>query len=108
MPRAKLEELHPQYIPDGEGRRISVILLCVESEEPLVAVEDLADVAESQEKSTSEQAISLSQRRAYMKLPLEERRRYLTAQADRMVEHYEQTTERAEREAWQGGDIVES
>ena len=105
---AQLKELHPQYVTDEEGRRTSVILPIVEFEQLISVVKDLADVAESPEKSTSEQAISLSQRRAYLKLPLEERRRYLAAQAGRMVEHYEQTTERAEREAWQGGDIVES
>jgi hypothetical protein len=42
-----------------------------------------------------------------MQLPLEERRKRLTAQADQMVEHYEQEPERIERIAWQGGDIVE-
>jgi hypothetical protein len=55
----------------------------------------------------AEQALTLAQRRAYMTLPLEERRKRLAAQAGRMVEHYEQETERTEREAWQGGDIVE-
>ena len=105
---AKLKDLHPQYVTDVQGRRISVILPIVEFEELLSAVKDLADVVENQEESTSEQAISLSQRRAYMKLPLEERRRQLAAQADQMVEHYEQAAERAEREVWQGGDIVES
>jgi len=55
----------------------------------------------------AEQALTLAQRRAYMTLPLEERRRRLAAQAERMVEHYEQVLERTEREAWQGGDIVE-
>jgi acyl-CoA reductase-like NAD-dependent aldehyde dehydrogenase len=103
----KLKELHPQYITDEEGRRTSVILPIVEFEQLIAAVKDLADVAESQEKSIVEQAISLSQRRAYLKLPPEERRRHLAAQADRMVEHYEQVAERTEREAWQGGDIVE-
>ncbi len=55
----------------------------------------------------AEQALTLAQRRAYMTLPLEERRKRLAAQAERMVEHYEQEPERTEREAWQGGDIVE-
>ena len=98
---AQLKELHLQYVTDEEGRRASVILPIVEFEELIATVKALADMVESQEESTSGQAISLSQRRAYLKLPLEERRRYLAAQADRMVEHYEQTTERAEREAWQ-------
>jgi hypothetical protein len=55
----------------------------------------------------AEHALTLAQRRAYMTLPLEERRKRLAAQAERMVEHYEQEPERTEREAWQGGDIVE-
>jgi hypothetical protein len=42
-----------------------------------------------------------------MQLPLEERRKRLAAQAERMAEHYEQEPDRSEREAWQGGDIVE-
>jgi hypothetical protein len=55
----------------------------------------------------AEQALSLAQRRAYMQLPLEERRRRLAVQAEQMAAHYEQELERTEREAWQGGDIVE-
>ena len=53
------------------------------------------------------QGLSLAQRRAYLKLPLAERRRRLAEQAERMVEHYAQEPERIERETWQGGDIVE-
>ena len=55
----------------------------------------------------TDQVCSLTQRRAYTQLPLEERRKRLAAQAERMAEHYEQEPERREREAWQGGDIVE-
>ncbi len=53
-----------------------------------------------------EQALTLERRRAYMRLPLEERRELLEAQAERMATHYEQEPERMEREVWQGGDIV--
>ena len=53
------------------------------------------------------QGLSLAQRRAYMRLPLVERRRRLAEQAERMAEHYEQDLERIERETWQGGDIVQ-
>jgi len=56
----------------------------------------------------TDQVCCLTQRRAYMKLPLQERRKCLAAQAERMVDHYEQESERTEREAWQGDDIVES
>lgn len=61
------------------------------------------------EKSLAEgnQELSLSERRAYMQLPLEERRKRLAAQADAMIEHYGQGPEQKERLAWQGGDIVE-
>jgi hypothetical protein len=53
------------------------------------------------------QGLTLAQRRAYMKLPLAERRRQLAEQAELMVEHYEAQSETVERELWQGGDIVE-
>lgn len=50
---------------------------------------------------------TLEQMRAFMKLPLEERRRRLAEQAEQMIAHYEAAPEAAERAAWQGGDIVE-
>lgn len=50
---------------------------------------------------------ALAQRRAFLKLPLEERRRILAQQADQIAEHYESELEQADREHWQGGDIVE-
>lgn len=54
-----------------------------------------------------DQELSLAQRRAYMQLPLAERRKRLATQAAQMAEHYEQESEHTERIAWQGGDIVE-
>jgi len=54
-----------------------------------------------------EQELTLAQRRVFMTLSLEERRRMLAAQAERVVAYYEQESERNEREAWQGGDIVD-
>ena len=59
------------------------------------------------QKTDADQKWSLAQRRAYVKLPLAERRKQLAEQAERMVEHYEQELERIEREVWQGGDIVD-
>lgn len=47
---------------------------------------------------------ALIERRAFLKLPLEERRRILAEQAEQMVAYYEQDAERRE---WEGGDIVE-
>lgn len=40
-----------------------------------------------------------------MQLPLDERRRLLAIQTKEMAVHYAATTD--EREAWQGGDVVE-
>ena len=59
------------------------------------------------QKTEVGQVLTLAQRRDYMQLPLEERRRRLEAQADRVADHYEQALQRKEREACQGGDIVE-
>ena len=58
--------------------------------------------------SQVDRGLTLAQRRVYMQLPLAERRRQLSEQAESMVKHYESQTETAERELWQGGDVVES
>jgi hypothetical protein len=50
---------------------------------------------------------SLAQRRAFLKLALEERRRILAQQAEMIAEHYELESKQTDREHWQGGDIVE-
>lgn len=55
----------------------------------------------------SGQGLSLAERRAFLTLPLAERRRRLLEQAARLAAHYEQRAEQTERLAWQGGDIVE-
>jgi len=55
----------------------------------------------------SEERMTLEQRRAFLKLPLAERRRMLSRQAENAANHYESEQTVREREAWQGGDIVE-
>lgn len=61
-----------------------------------------------QEKPTgTEKPLSLAQRLAFMKLPIEERRRILSEQAERMAALYEQEPGVTDRLDWQGGDIVE-
>ena len=56
---------------------------------------------------SSEETMTLEQRRAFLKLPLAERRRILSQQAQRAASHYEFEQRVLEREAWQAGDIVE-
>ena len=53
------------------------------------------------------EGMTVEDRRAFLRLPLEERRRQMAVQAERMLEHYEASEEKTRREAWQGGDIVE-
>ncbi len=62
---------------------------------------------ESGEEWRSNPPLTLEDRRAFMKLPIEERRRLLEWQAERMITHYESEAEAADRAEWQGGDIVE-
>ncbi len=50
---------------------------------------------------------AVRERCAFMALPLDERRRRMAEQASQIVAHYEERAECIEREAWQGGDIVE-
>jgi hypothetical protein len=57
--------------------------------------------------ASSEETMTLEQRRAFLKLPLAERRRLLSRQAEDAARYYELEQSVQEREAWQGGDIVE-
>ncbi len=54
-----------------------------------------------------ESTLTLEERRAFLKLPLEERRRLLAEQAEQAVEDYKSEQALKEREQWQGGDLVE-
>jgi hypothetical protein len=54
-----------------------------------------------------DETITLDQKRAFLKLPLSERRRILAEQAQKAAIHYELEESSRERETWQGGDIVE-
>jgi hypothetical protein len=55
----------------------------------------------------SQETMTLEQRRAFLKLPLEERRRILSQQAEDSAAHHEYEQNDPERNAWQSGDIVE-
>jgi hypothetical protein len=57
--------------------------------------------------ANSAETVTLELKRAFLKLPLAERRRILSKQADAAAHHYESQQSIHEREAWQGGDIVE-
>jgi len=56
---------------------------------------------------SSEEMMPIERRRAFLRLPLAERRRILAEQADNAARIYESEQNVQEREAWQGGDIVE-
>jgi hypothetical protein len=51
--------------------------------------------------------LTLADRFAFMKLPIEERRRILAKHANELMAHYVDQVKAQEREAWQGGDIAE-
>lgn len=51
--------------------------------------------------------LTLTDRREFSKLPLEERRKILEAQAERMLQHYEWIRGSVDYETWQEGDVVE-
>jgi hypothetical protein len=56
---------------------------------------------------SSEEAPTLARKRAFLELPLAERRKILAEQAEAAARHYESEQSVQERESWQGGDIVE-
>lgn len=51
-----------------------------------------------------ERPMTLTKRKSFMELPLEERQKILARQAEEMVSYYE---DEEDREQWQGGDIVD-
>lgn len=53
-----------------------------------------------------EEAMTLEQRRAFLKLPLAERRTILSQQAEEAARLYESDQNIGEPEVWQGDDIV--
>jgi hypothetical protein len=61
----------------------------------------------SRDKAVPTESISLEERRAFLQLPLEERRRRLAQQADETISLYEDDAATKERIEWQGGDVVE-
>ena len=61
----------------------------------------------SSDAKTTEQGLSLDERRAFMRLPLEERRRRMADQAKKMAHFYQSQTEVKQRQDWQGGDVVD-
>lgn len=72
------------------GQTVEVVVLITEG-----------DVANS---SNQEQNLSLDQRRAFLKLPISQRRQILQTQAETMVDHYQENSE------WQelmSGDIID-
>ena len=57
-----------------------------------------------EEQENEEDALDLAKQVAFLKKPLEERRRIMAEQAETMKVHYEQNTDWKE---WLAGDIVE-
>ena len=60
-----------------------------------------------EEKINNAQSLTLEDRRSFLRLPLEERRRRLAEQAELAAAHYEPSSTQEERAEWQGGDVIE-
>lgn len=71
---------------------------------PVLDEIDSSEEIESSLTEDEEDALALAERYAFLKKPIEERRRILSEQAEAMQSHYEQNTEWKELMA---GDIVE-
>jgi hypothetical protein len=52
----------------------------------------------SSDAKTTEQGLSLDERRAFMRLPLEERRRRMADQAEKMTDYYQSSAEVKQRQ----------
>lgn len=58
--------------------------------------------------ATQMQIMTIEQRRMFLSLPIEQRRRLMNEQAARMIEHYNLEQETKDREEWQGGTLLNS
>ena len=83
----------PQWMREGVLRALAEGLVGKDEAEAMLA-----------ERVDMELPLPIIERRAFMKLPLEERRRLLAEQAEKLAEHYAQDTEWRDVE---GGDLVE-
>lgn len=61
----------------------------------------------SSDARTADQGLTLDERREFMKLPLEQRRRQMAEQAEAVAAYYESQPELTRREDWQGEDFVD-
>ena len=89
----ELEPERPQWLRQTALRAYAEGLITREEVERLLG-----------ESLDIEEPLTLIERRAFMKLPLEERRRILSEQAEKLKSHY---SEGAERSDLQSGDFVE-
>ena len=61
------------------------------------------DAMQTQEPMINiETPLTIDQRRAFLRLPLEERRKLLAIQAEQLVVYYESASNQTQREDWQG------
>lgn len=95
------------YDEDGNIVGIEILNASKSIENPYAVEHSLAvpQVEKTQSNTTAaQQPLSLSDRYAFLKLPLEERRRILAQQAEAIAEHYQQDSEWKELQA---GDFIE-
>jgi uncharacterized protein YuzE len=95
------------YDKDGNVVGMEILNASKQMENPY-AVEYSVIVTQAQkiqgDTIATQQPLSLCDRRAFLQLPLEERRRILAEQAQAMAHHYQQDTEWQELQA---GDLIE-
>lgn len=89
LPGNKIEIQAPDLV---EGQTVELVIIIPE-----------INSLNSQDENESE-SLSLDQRQAFLKLPIEERRRILEAQAEKMISHYQEDSEWKELMA---GDIID-
>ncbi len=74
------------------------------SEGQIVEVIIILPETENDNSSKNNELLDLEKRKAFLKLPIAERRRIMEAQADKMLSHYQEDTEWQELMA---GDIID-
>jgi hypothetical protein len=80
LPGNKIELQAPDLL---EGQTVEVIIILPEAQNSISSAKPADD----------NDSLSLEKRKAFLKLPLAERRRIMEAQADTMLSHYQENSE---------------
>jgi len=94
--------MQPIELP--EGTNVEIIVISTSSVQKRSQADILAEIAALPLENNPDRVVRYPSRHEFIKLPIEERRRILAEQADRMLDHYQADKEWQELQA---GELID-